>query len=108
MLIHLKLSSSTAIHQAMNLLLFGSTGFVTQRRADVFSNAFYELAAAIMVIAVGEGVYELRFFFGSGYRVYFGEDGDKIVIILIGGDKSSQSRDIQKAQTYWKEYLGHD
>ena len=49
---------------------------------------------------VGEGVYELRFFFGSGYRVYFGEDGDTLVIILAGGDKSSQNRDIQRAQAY--------
>ena len=58
--------------------------------------------------SVGEGVYELRFFFGSGYRVYFGEDGDTIVIILSGGDKSSQSRDIQQAQAYWQEYLNHE
>jgi putative addiction module killer protein len=57
---------------------------------------------------VGEGVYELRFFFGSGYRVYFGEDSDTLVIILTGGDKSRQSRDIQQAQAYWKEYLSHD
>jgi putative addiction module killer protein len=58
--------------------------------------------------SVGEGVYELRFFFGPGHRVYFGEDGDTIVIILTGGDKSNQSRDIQRAQTYWKEYLSHE
>ena len=56
---------------------------------------------------VGEGVNELRFFFGSGYRVYFGEDGDKIVVLLCGGDKDSQSRDIQRAKMYWKEYLSH-
>ena len=35
--------------------------------------------------SVGDGVYELRFFFGSGYRVYFGEDGDTIVVLLYGG-----------------------
>lgn len=57
---------------------------------------------------VGEGVFELRFFFGPGYRVYFGEDGDKLVIILIGGDKDSQSRDIIRAQRYWKEYLENE
>ncbi|MBU1660517.1 MAG: type II toxin-antitoxin system RelE/ParE family toxin [Chloroflexi bacterium] len=57
---------------------------------------------------VGDGVIELRFFFGSGYRVYFGEDGDKIVVLLFGGDKSSQCRDIQKAKIFWKEYLSHD
>lgn len=55
--------------------------------------------------AVGNGVHELRFFFGPGYRVYFGEDGDKIVVLLCGGDKDSQSRDIQQAQLYWQEYI---
>ena len=55
--------------------------------------------------AVGDGVIELRFFFGAGYRVYFGEDGDKLVVLLIGGDKKSQSRDIQQAKAYWKDYL---
>ena len=54
---------------------------------------------------VGEGVSELRMFFGSGYRVYFGEHGDSLVVLLCGGDKSSQSRDIEQAKTCWKEYL---
>lgn len=54
---------------------------------------------------IGDGVYELRFFFGAGYRVYFGEDGDTIVVLLAGGDKDSQPRDIENAQTYWQEYL---
>jgi putative addiction module killer protein len=57
---------------------------------------------------VGGGVYELRYFFGSGYRVYFAEDGDAIVILLCGGDKDSQPRDIQQAQTYWQEYQTRD
>ena len=58
--------------------------------------------------SVGHGVNELRFFFGAGYRVYFAEDGDTIVVLLCGGDKSSQKRDIQKAQAYWQEYKSHD
>ena len=57
---------------------------------------------------VGSGVIELRFFFGAGYRVYFGEDGDSIVVLLCGGDKSSQRRDIERAQAYWKEYQTHE
>lgn len=57
---------------------------------------------------VGSGINELRFFFGAGYRVYFGEDGNTIVVLLCGGDKSSQSRDIQQAQTYWQEYQKHE
>ena len=56
---------------------------------------------------VGGGVYDLRFFFGSGFRVYFGEDGKTIVVLLCGGDKDSQRIDIQKAQIYWKEYKSH-
>jgi putative addiction module killer protein len=54
---------------------------------------------------VGEGVSELRMFFGSGYRVYFGEQDNNIVILLHGGDKGSQSKDIEQAKNYWKEYL---
>lgn len=53
---------------------------------------------------VGHGVSELRMFFGPGYRVYFGEDADNIVILLCGGDKSTQKQDIKTAQGYWKEY----
>jgi putative addiction module killer protein len=53
---------------------------------------------------IGEGLSELRLFFGPGYRVYFGEDAGNIVVILCGGDKASQSRDIETAKDYWKEY----
>lgn len=54
--------------------------------------------------ALGDGVYELRVFFGPGYRVYFGEDDNTIVVLLTGGDKRSQAKDIGNAKTYWKEY----
>lgn len=57
---------------------------------------------------IGEGLSELRFFFGSGYRVYFGEDADNIVVILCGGDKDSQSQDIDNAKTYWQEYQDYE
>lgn len=53
---------------------------------------------------VGEGVSELRMFFGPGYRVYIGETGNQIVVLLCGGDKSTQSHDIITAKAYWKEY----
>lgn len=55
--------------------------------------------------AVGDGVMELRLFFGAGYRVYFGEHGDKLIVLLVGGDKKSQNKDIQQAKAYWKDYL---
>ncbi|MEZ4663978.1 MAG: type II toxin-antitoxin system RelE/ParE family toxin [Caldilineaceae bacterium] len=57
--------------------------------------------------SVGDGVKELRLFFGPGYRVYFAEDGDTIVVLLLGGDKSSQVNDIERAKAYWKEYQAH-
>ena len=53
---------------------------------------------------VGEGVFELRIFEGKGYRVYFAREGKSVVILLCGGDKSTQSRDIELAKTYWQEY----
>lgn len=54
---------------------------------------------------VGSGVSELRFTFGSGFRIYFGLDGEALVILLMGGDKATQEKDIALAQTYWADYL---
>lgn len=58
--------------------------------------------------SIGEGVSELRMFFGSGYRVYFGERNNEIVVLLCGGDKSSQDKDIEQAKIYWQEYLSDE
>jgi len=55
--------------------------------------------------ALGAGLKELRLHFGPGYRVYFGEDGAVIVVVLIGGDKSSQVSDLSRARTAWADYL---
>lgn len=55
---------------------------------------------------VGEGVRELRFFFGPGYRVYYAEDGDTIVLLLRGGVKDDQSRDVEAAKRHWRDYGG--
>ena len=54
---------------------------------------------------VGASVFELRLDFGPGYRVYFGVERQSLVILLMGGDKRSQERDILKAQGYWQDYL---
>jgi putative addiction module killer protein len=53
---------------------------------------------------VGAGIFELRMDFGPGYRVYFGKDGDRLVVLLGGGTKKRQQVDIESAQALWQEY----
>jgi hypothetical protein len=83
----LKPSSFTAIRRAMSLSLTGLTPWVIPSQGGAFSNVSYAWNRAIMV--------------------YFGEDGDTIIVLLFGGDKDSQRRDIQQAQAYWQEYKSH-
>jgi len=52
----------------------------------------------------GKGVSELRVDYGPGYRVYFGQKGHTLVVLLCGGDKRTQGRDIALAQVYWADY----
>ena len=53
---------------------------------------------------VGEGVLEYRIDWGPGHRVYFGRDGDVLVILLTGGSKKRQQRDIETAKALWADY----
>jgi len=53
---------------------------------------------------VGDGVFEFKIFKGPGYRVYFGIDDDTLIVIIFGGNKSSQTRDIDKAKELWRLY----
>lgn len=53
---------------------------------------------------VGEGVFELKFDFGSGYRIYFGLKTNTFLILLLGGTKKGQQKDIQKAIEFWQEH----
>jgi putative addiction module killer protein len=55
--------------------------------------------------SVGRGVWEARLQFGAGYRIYFGRVDNRLIILLSGGDKGSQGRDIQRAQGYLENYL---
>lgn len=56
------------------------------------------------VKGVGAGVFECRIDFGPGYRIYFGKDGERLVILLGGGTKKRQQRDIQAARECWADY----
>jgi putative addiction module killer protein len=56
------------------------------------------------VKGVGSGLFEYKIDFGPGYRVYFGKDGDRLVILLGGGAKKRQQHDISAALAHWLEY----
>ena len=53
---------------------------------------------------IGEGLSELRIHYGPGYRVYFVRENQQLILLLCGGDKSSQSKDITKAKMYWEDH----
>lgn len=95
--------------------------YVTEEGKTPFDDWFHKLdtAAALKVRTalarietgnlgdvkpVGQGVSERRITFGPGYRVYFGQDGDKLVILLCGGTKKRQSKDIEQAKVLWDDY----
>ena len=74
-------------------------------RARIEARIFrFELGHLGDVKAVGGGVYEARFMFGPGYRVYFGRDSETIILLLCGGEKNTQRRDITMAKEYWRDY----
>src|SRR5580658_5518401 len=56
------------------------------------------------VEGVGAGVFEYKLDFGPGYRIYFGKDGDRLILLLGGGSKKRQQRDIQTAIACWQDY----
>ena len=95
--------------------------YLTRQGASPFADWFSDLdapAAAKVTIAlarmqlgnlsnvkgVGSGVFEYRIDFGPGYRVYFGKDGETLVILLGGGSKKRQQGDIEDAQARWLDY----
>ena len=53
---------------------------------------------------IGEGLSELRIHYGPGYRVYYVQEARQVFLLLCGGDKSAQSKDIKKAKAYWKDH----
>jgi putative addiction module killer protein len=97
--------------------------YVTEDGKDLFADWLAKLrdrrAAARVAVRVNrlslgnfgdskslrDGVSELRIDFGPGYRVYFGRSGERIVLLLCGGDKRTQSADIRRAVDCWQSYL---
>lgn len=70
------------------------------------STALYRLEQGNLsnVKAVGQGVAEYRIDWGPGYRIYIGQQGDVLIILLGGGTKKGQQGDIRRAQQYWRDY----
>jgi len=81
--------------------------------ADLDAQAAAKVATALYrleqgnfshVKSAGQGVSEYKIDFGPGYRIYFGREGNTLVILLAGGSKKTQSRDIRNAQSLWTQY----
>jgi putative addiction module killer protein len=58
--------------------------------------------------SVGDGIFELKIDYASGYRIYFAQVGKIIILLLCGGNKSTQEQDINKAKKYWQDYGSRD
>jgi len=80
---------------------FEDEGFSSQQKIDA-RLARVEAGNFGDYKGVGEGVKELKF--RDGTRIYVGEDGPRIVVLLLGGNKSSQSKDIERAKEYWDDF----
>jgi putative addiction module killer protein len=57
-------------------------------------------------IQSAKGICEIRLDVGAGYRIYYGREGNTIIVLLVGGSKRTQIRDIEKAKRYWQDYNG--
>jgi putative addiction module killer protein len=74
-------------------------------RVSAYIDKVVEGGSRKNVRALKDGVFEIKMDFGPGYRVYFGEDGDLILLLLLGGNKRTQFLDIVTAKKYWREYV---
>jgi len=79
-----------------------------QARIDAYIKRAALGAAKKNIEPVGEGVFEIKIDVGPGFRVYFGEKGRTMILLLLGGDKSTQRSDIRKAKEYWRDYNAED
>src|SRR5712692_2367909 len=74
---------------------------VAQQKMDAYIDRMARGGSQGNIKSVGKGVYELKMDYGPGYRVYFGEPDRQTILLLLGGSKRTQSRDIRKAIEYW-------
>ncbi|MCK4870439.1 MAG: type II toxin-antitoxin system RelE/ParE family toxin [Gammaproteobacteria bacterium] len=93
----------------------GKTPFITWLKNLKNSLVKHRLQERLDRVAMGNfgdhkslsgGIYELRCNFENGIRMYYGIDKQNVILLLCGGNKSSQQRDIQQAITYWQDYCG--
>jgi len=77
----------------------------TRQKVSVYLERVAMGGAKRNIRSVGDGVFEVKIDYGPGYRVYFGEEGKTIILLLLGGDKASQFRDIRQAKEYWRSYV---
>jgi putative addiction module killer protein len=63
------------------------------------------LPLSVNLMCEATAVHEFRIDYGPGYRIYFGRAGAKMILLLCGGSKRSQQKDIERAKLYWKEYM---
>ncbi len=71
---------------------------------DRFIQRVAQGGAKKSIKSLKDGIFEIKIPHASGLRVYFGEGGDQLILLLIGGNKRTQSRDIKKAKEYWSYY----
>lgn len=90
----------------MNPIRNGSAASATEWRRRALSSTLFQIESGNLGDwkSVGEGVNELRVHVGAGYRVYFGQHGQRLVILLCGGDKDSQQKDIVRAKAFWADW----
>ena len=82
----------------------GAQEIRTQVIVDRFIQRVAQGGAKKSIKNLKDGVFEIKIPHASGIRVYFGKDGDTIILLLLGGDKKTQIRDIRKAKKYWSDY----
>ncbi|MFL5813959.1 MAG: type II toxin-antitoxin system RelE/ParE family toxin [Bdellovibrionia bacterium] len=78
---------------------------VSRRKIHAFIIRLAAGGAKKNVRSLGDGIFEIKVDYGPGYRIYFGEASRELILLLVGGDKSSQFRDIRQAKEYWSKYV---